>query len=94
MDWLNRLEVLAARPPSGAVRMGEIAVEDLKTGETVKGAAAFEKICRSIPADAIGRLLLLVPAFRAYVERTLSGCDGTPAWYERRKIARPKLPRR
>ena len=76
LDWLDRLEVSIAIPPSGPLRMGEIAVEELKTGQTVKGADAFEHLCRNIPAYAIGRLLLLVQGFRAYIDRTLSGCEG------------------
>jgi hypothetical protein len=75
MDWLHRVDTSTATPPTGPLRMGEIAVEDLATGRIVKGAAAVEQVCRNIPAYAPGLLLLLLPPFRSYVERSVSGCE-------------------
>jgi hypothetical protein len=76
LHWFHRVEISTATPPPGPLRLGEIAVEDLATGETTKGAAAFAQVCRHIPAYAPGLLLLRLPLFRSRVERSLSGCDG------------------
>ncbi len=76
MDWLDRVIISNATPPTGPLRLGQVAVEDLRTGRITKGAAAFEQLCRNIPAYAPGRLLLLFPAFRSSIEQSLNGCHG------------------
>ena len=40
-DWLGRFEDSTAAPPTGELRVGEIAVQDLQTGITLKGIACF-----------------------------------------------------
>jgi hypothetical protein len=75
-DWLRRVEVSTATPPTGPLRLGEVVVEKLDNGAILRGAAAFAEICRHIPAYAPFRLLLRLPAIRAFAEREMSGCDG------------------
>jgi hypothetical protein len=75
-DWLGRVEVSTATPRTGALVPGEVVVEKLVNGEILRGAEAFAEICRQIPAYAPLRLLLRVPAIRAFVDRDMSGCGG------------------
>ena len=77
-DWLNRIEDSTLTPETGPLRMGQIVVENLQTHEFLNGAEAFDMICRQIPAYLPFRLLLLLPAFRRYVERDMAGsADGS-----------------
>jgi hypothetical protein len=76
LDWLHRLEVSTDTPASGALRMGEVVVQDLQSGVIHHGAAAFERICRAIVLYAPMRLLLRIPALRRKVDREFGGdCD-------------------
>lgn len=75
-DWLNRLEYSTATPPTGPLRMGEVVVEDLSTGQIHRGAEGIEMVWANIPAYMPLRPLLWVPAFRRSVEREVSGCAG------------------
>ena len=75
-DWLNRVEDTTAVPATGPLRMGEIAVQDLVSGEILKGADCFRLICKNIPAYWPVLLLFPLPAFRRSIDRELSGCDG------------------
>ncbi|MDB5804976.1 MAG: hypothetical protein JWN73_2298 [Betaproteobacteria bacterium] len=77
LDWLHRLEVSTVTPASGALRMGEVVVEDLRSGVIHHGAAAFEHICCAIPLYAPLCLLLHIPAFRHKVDQEFGGnCGG------------------
>lgn len=53
--------------------MGEAVVQDLRNGETLRGAAGFSLLCRQIPAYW-PFLRLRIPALRRRVEREFSGC--------------------
>jgi hypothetical protein len=75
-DWLGHVEVSTATPRTGALVPGEVVVEKLDSGEILGGADAFAEICRQIPVYAPFRLLLRVPAFHAFVDRDMGGCDG------------------
>lgn len=77
-DWLNRFEDSTDVPPTGPLRIGEIAVQDLASGATLKGVECFKLLCKHIPAYWLNLLLLYLPPFRRYVEREVSGCvDGS-----------------
>lgn len=76
-DWHNRLEVSTATPKTGALRMGEIVIEELATGTIFRGADAFGLLCRRIPLYAPLSLLLRSAAFRRYITREMSGCGDT-----------------
>jgi hypothetical protein len=74
LDWFHHLEVSTSAPPCGPLRMGEVVVEDLATRAILHGCDAFAAICRQIPLYAPFRLLLLLPAFRSFVDRDMRGC--------------------
>ena len=63
-------------PKTGPLRLGEIAVEDIATGETVKGAEAMRRLCRQIPAYRPLLPLLQLPFVARYIDKQLSSCDG------------------
>jgi hypothetical protein len=73
-DWLNRFEDTTYIPASGALGLGEIAVQDLASGQTLKGVQCFRLLCKRIPAYWFYLPLLHVPAFRRYIEREVGGC--------------------
>lgn len=76
-DWLHRVQVSTGTPKTGPLRSGEIVVEIFRTGEIVQGVEAIRQICRSIPAYAILRLLLHVPAIARKADQEARGCtDG------------------
>ena len=76
LDWRKRLEISTAIPQPGPLRLGEIAIEDVTTGQIAKGHRAFAQLCRHIPLYAPAALLLLFPFSRAWLDRALSGCTG------------------
>lgn len=76
LDWRGLLEQSTAAPPCGALRMGEVVVQDLASGELHHGAAAMDRIARAVPLYAPLRLLLCVPAVRRKVDAELGGCGG------------------
>jgi hypothetical protein len=76
LDWLHRFEDSTDVSPLGPMRMGQIVVQDLRSGETLGGAEGFALLCRHIPAYRLLLPLLRVPAFRRYIEREIGGCGG------------------
>jgi hypothetical protein len=74
LDWLNRFEDTTEVPPTGALSLGEIAVQDLASGKTLKGLECFRLLCKHVPAYWPGLLLLHFQPFRRYVEREVGGC--------------------
>ena len=77
LDWLGRVKVSTGLPPGYRPLLpGEVVVQRLVDGELLHGAAAFAEICRQIPAYALLRPLLLIPALRRAVDREMAGCDG------------------
>ena len=83
-DWMGRVDVSTKPPKTGALRMGEVVVEKLNSGTILRGAEAFAEICRQIPAYAPFRPLLRLRAFRAFVDRDMSGCGGSACSAETR----------
>lgn len=75
LDWLHRFEDSIRISPLGPMRMGQIVVEDLHRGVTLRGAEGFALLCRQIPAYWPMLPLLRIPAFRRYIERETDGCD-------------------
>lgn len=72
-DWFDRTESSIEQPGRGPLRVGQVTVEDLRTGELAYGAAGFERISRQIPLYAPLRWLLVFPAFRRFMEREMNG---------------------
>jgi hypothetical protein len=84
LDWLHRIEDVAAEPPTGPLRLGEIAVQDLATGAIVRGADAVGLLCRHLPAYWWFLPLLHVPSVRAYADRYAAGfVDESRDWLVR-----------
>jgi hypothetical protein len=63
-DWLDRVEDTTAPPRSGVLRVGQIVVEDLRTGRLHGGAEAVEAIFRQVPLYWPILPLLKIPALR------------------------------
>ena len=79
-DWLRRFEDSTQPSPLRPMRMGQIVVQDLHSGETFGGAEGFVLLCRQIPAYWPVLPLLRIPAMRRYIERETGGCaDGSCA---------------
>ena len=73
LDWLGRLEDSTQMPPTGSLRVGEIAVMDLTTLDVHKGVEAFRLLCRHIPAYWLLLPLSYIPAVRRRIEHEM-GC--------------------
>ncbi len=77
-DWLDRIEVSTEEPRTGALALGEIAVEDLRSGHISKGVEAVRLIARQIPIYFPLRVLSHLPAIARYIDRQTRGCaDGS-----------------
>ncbi len=74
LDWLGRFEDATGGSPVGPLRRGEVVAQDLRSGETLRGAAGFAVLCRQIPAYWPLLPLLRIPTARRRVEREFSGC--------------------
>ena len=69
LDWFG-LVATSIRPPAGPPLLpGEIAVQDLESGEWHRGVAAVRQICFHIPMYLPFGLLLLVPPVARWFER-------------------------
>jgi hypothetical protein len=75
LDWLGRFSDSTTVPPSGPLRLGQVVVQDLRSGATLHGAAGFELLCRQIPAYWPCLPLLRLPWIRRRIDRELAGCD-------------------
>ncbi|RAN82062.1 hypothetical protein B5P43_10305 [Bacillus sp. SRB_336] len=73
---MHRFEDSTGLSPVGPLRLGEVVVQDLRHGTTLRGAAGFALACRQIPAYWPLLPLLRIPALRRRVEREFSGCSG------------------
>jgi len=81
-DWLDRIEDTVASPKTGELRLGQIVVEDLRTGRVMGGAEAVEAIFREVPLYRPLLPLLRIPFIRRRVaaDADASGADScTPA---------------
>jgi hypothetical protein len=74
-DWLGRLESSTETPRTGPLRLGEIAVEDARTGEMIQGVEAVRAVFRQVPAYLPFLPLLYVPFIARKVDREVRGCD-------------------
>ncbi len=74
LDWLGRFEDATSVSPVGPLRMGEVVVRDLRSGETLRGADGFALLCRQIPAYWPLLPFLRIPALRRRIDRELHGC--------------------
>jgi hypothetical protein len=74
-DWLGRVRVSTAIPPTGPLQPGEIAVRDDRSGETYQGVLAARLIVGSIPAYLPLLPLLYLPPVARMVERSVRPCE-------------------
>jgi hypothetical protein len=74
-DWLDRVDFSTKMPRNGPLLMGEVVVEDLASGRSLKSAEGIKLIGRHIPVYMPFRLLFRVPAFRRLVENNVGGCN-------------------
>lgn len=76
-DWLNRFSDSTDVSPVGAMRIGEIAVQDLRTSITLKGIACFRLLCKHIPAYWLMLPFTYMPPIRKWIENDIGSCaDG------------------
>jgi hypothetical protein len=75
LDWFGRVENSTAVPPTGPLAMGEVVVQDLRSGRLLRGVTAARRIAAEVPLYAPLRLLLRIPAVARAVEREMSGCN-------------------
>ncbi len=75
LDWLDRFEDTTETPPTGELHIGEIAVQDLRTGVTFKGFECVRLLCKHIPAYWIALPFTYVPPVRRRIERDVGGCS-------------------
>jgi hypothetical protein len=78
LDWRHLLEESTATPPSGALRMGEVVVQELATGAMFHGAEAMERIAAS-KAHAITSPKTAIASSAAVRDTALFTPDATPA---------------
>jgi len=76
LDWLDRVDDTTTAPRTGALRMGEIVVEDLRDGRLLQGAEAVEAIFRAVPLYWPALLLLKIPALRRRADADARGGTG------------------
>jgi hypothetical protein len=78
VDWFDRIADSTATPPTGALRMGEIVVEDLGSHRIFRGAEALALVYRQAIAYWPLLLLLWIPPLRAWLDREVrGGADGS-----------------
>jgi hypothetical protein len=76
LDWLGRFEDATGASPLGPLRKGEVVVQDLRSGHTLRGAEGFALLCRQIPAYWLLLPALRLPTVRRAIEHELGGCAG------------------
>ena len=74
-DWLNRFEDSTEEPPTGTLSLGEIAVQDLVSGATLKGISCFRLLCRHIPTYWLFLPLTYLPPIRRLIENDIGSCS-------------------
>jgi hypothetical protein len=77
LDWLDRVEI-STRTPAGyrPLQMGEVVVEDLRSGRLLHGAEGFALLARQVPAYWPILALLPIAAVRKRIDREMRGaCD-------------------
>ena len=79
-DWLDHVETSTDDPKTGPLQLGEIAVEDVRTGTTLKGVEAVRRICQDVPAYVLFLPFLRIPSIARMADREARGCtDGSCA---------------
>ncbi len=75
LDWFGRFQDTTGISPVGPLRLGEIVVQDLRSGTTLRGAAGFDLLCRQIPAYGLLLPFLRISALRRRIDREWRGCS-------------------
>ena len=75
LDWLGRIERSSDTPPSGALKPGEIAVVDHRSGRTLFGIHAVRMVARQVPAYLPILPLLYLPPIARKLDAMTRGCE-------------------
>jgi hypothetical protein len=75
-DWLRRIEHTTRTPAGGELKPGQVAAEDIASGEYFHGYRAIQALCRNIPLYRIFLPLFWLKPVQRKLDRELSGCDG------------------
>ena len=77
LDWLDRVDDTTDPPPGRwPVQKGEIAVQDLRTGDVLEGVDAVRAIARQVPLYWPALALLRIPPVARWADLDARGCDG------------------
>ncbi len=74
-DWLNRINVSTAIPPTGELEKGEIILIS-DDGKAYTRGYATRRICLNVPAYFIFGLLLYLPPVLKAASKGKAGCNG------------------
>jgi hypothetical protein len=74
-DWLGRVRISTAIPPTGPLQPGEFAVRNDRTGETHQDVRAVRLVAGVIPAYLLLLPLLYLPPVARRVERSARPCE-------------------
>lgn len=75
LDWLDRVADSTTAPPGRPpVRLGEIAVHELRSGTVLEGVQAVRAIARQVPLYWMLLPLLRLPPISRRVEAEARGC--------------------
>ncbi len=76
LDWLHRFEISTDTPPTGELKIGDIAVLDKAKGKIYTGGYASRVICLNIPIYYIIGLLMYLPPIFKLIDKNKVGCNG------------------
>lgn len=71
LDWFGLVEHSATTPAGKQPPIGQIAVQDMQTGEWHEGVDAVRQVCFHIPLYVPFGLLLLIPAVSRWFDRAM-----------------------
>ncbi len=84
LNWLRRVRYSTDEPKCGPLRLGEIAVEDLRTGTISKGVEAVRQIYWQLPALWPLLPLLRIPQWRGVSTKQFEDVKTEAAAYQAR----------
>jgi hypothetical protein len=74
-DWFRKLETSTEIPPTGPLQLGQIAIQNLKSGEFVSGVEGFRLICRQVPLYLPFVPLTYLPFIAKKYAANIVGCQ-------------------
>ena len=75
LDWLNRIGVSTATPPTGELEKGDIVLIS-EDGRAYTSGYATRQICLNIPVYFLLGVLLYLPPLLALASKGKAGCNG------------------